>query len=128
VVGTSARWLTLRAAIACIAAYVLVLHSMLAGAVLASQDPSPVLPFFPICHAASDAGETTPDAPNQQLHDHSHCTLCGAGHCGLALPTGIKQLHHAPAAVAGAIFTAETGVAPRRFEIVAQPRGPPVSA
>jgi hypothetical protein len=97
VVETAARRLTLRAAIACVAAYMLVLHSMLAGAILASQDPSPALaPFFPICRAASDAGDTTPDAPNQQQHDHSYCTLCGAGHSGLALPTGIKQPHRGP--------------------------------
>jgi hypothetical protein len=126
VAEAAAQRLTSRAAIAGFFAYVLMLYSTQTGAVLASQDPSS-LAALPICHAASDAGDTTPNAPNRQQHDHSYCTLCGAGHCGTALPTGIKQAHPRPAAVVALLFRAEWSVAPPRHEIAARPKGPPVS-
>ena len=85
-----------RAMVACVAAYALVVHSLLMGLVTAPQPASraqsdllAALQVICSAHAAS----TNPDAPSAP-HDHQppHCALCGIGHCGVALPGGAPLL------------------------------------
>jgi hypothetical protein len=79
-----------RSVVACIAAYALVVHSLLMGLATAPRtadgaqaDLLAALQVICAAHAS-----TNPDAPStpQDHHQPPHCALCGIGHCGIALP------------------------------------------
>lgn len=81
-----------RSVVACVAAYALVVHSLLMGLATAPQpsdraqtDLLAALQVICSAHAASTNPEN-PSAP--EGHQTPHCALCGIGHCGLALPGG----------------------------------------
>jgi len=121
-----------RAMVACIAAYALVVHSLLMGLATAPQpanraeaDLLAALQVICSAHAAS----TNPDAPSAP-HEHQppHCALCGIGHCGVALPGGTALL---PPVVRTVSAPGILALLPRPLPVLpgsARARAPPLSA